>query len=282
MTTLASVLHGRNDGWKDDKRALICLCSMIGEMDEVWYIDWNSQQKSLIENIRNDLPKTGKLHHVVINPSLVKELMELYPEAEVCNSTLALNIGIRRAKTDWIISTTMDNIAPPRDILLEKLKRVDTFYTISRRDASITICNNFSFSEWRALRDELEKTSVARYYLDEVSPNDHASIINCCGDFQCGSRMIWDNIRGIEEGMVYSLFLDTNVQRKAITHGFKLRPLFEPSVFHMEHANYLAQSTHREGAKKYNNPLIWVENFEKTYNHRQWGCNDIELPIEII
>ena len=283
MNTLAAILSSRRDNWKDDKRFLTSILSFIEEFDEVWYIDWNSPEYSLLENIRQYLPSTKKFHHVVVSANLVKDLMSLYPNAEVCNTDIARNIGIRRASSNWIVATNVDIIAPSRKLLLKQLKDKNTFYTISRREAPQFIYQSFSAQQWKKLKGELNKYIIPRYYLDGISPNDHYSIINSCGDFQVAHRDIWYNIRGFEENMVYSLFQDSNVQKKAVMHGFMLKALFEPPIYHIEHANYcdpLANTIKKQ--IKYNDPLIWMEHFEKTFNSRNWGLTDIDLPVEII
>lgn len=282
--SLGAVIFCRNDGWKDNKRVTISLLSFLNEFNEVWYIDWNSPTRSLIEEIRQDIPKTKRLHHVIINAELASELLQCYPDVQSCCENFSRNIGIRRCNTDWIVSASIDIIAPIHNCLMKQLKDENTFYTLSRREAPLEIFDKYNINQIEELRNELLEKIPPRYYLDECCPNDQTSIINCCGDFQIAHRKIWHNIRGFEEGMVYALFSDSNVQKKATTHGFKIKALFEPAAFHIEHANYLTEKTNKPkvSSTKFNNQLVWVDFFDKTTNHRMWGCNEMNLEVEII
>ena len=38
----AALLYGRNDGYKEDDRIVVCLESMLETFDEVWFLDWNT------------------------------------------------------------------------------------------------------------------------------------------------------------------------------------------------------------------------------------------------
>jgi hypothetical protein len=146
------------------------------------------------------------------------------PHAQVCCETLGRNIGIRRATGDYIVSTNIDVIAPRRDQLEQTIKNElndKTFYTISRRYTDWKQIEEFhggerKYSEWEALRDHLIENSEERTTGESVVEGDNYSIINCCGDFQLAHRDIWNEIRGFEEELIYVLYSDTNVQKKAL------------------------------------------------------------------
>ena len=282
MNKITSVLISKHDGWKKKERVLTCLLSMLSEFDEIFFIDCFSENGSSLEECRSELPKTGKLHHFQIPPELFETIVFPYYNADKCGDYMR-NIGIRRATGDWIISTNVDIIAPRRELLEKCLKNKNTFYTVSRREAPLSICDKYKPQSWKRLRTKLDKTVLPRYYLDGISPNDYFSIFNSCGDFQVASREIWHNIRGFEEFMKYSLFTDSNVQKKVVMHGFNLRPLFNPPVYHMEHANYCDPNANTvKKQKNYNNPGMCMELFEMTHNSRDWGCADLDLKEEIL
>jgi len=285
----------RNDGYKDFERGLIHFKSMLDTFDEVNYIDWNSPKGSYLWEIENHLPKTGKIRHFIIPPSVVDQIIQT-PNAQQCNEGLSRNIGIRRSDCDWIVSTNLDIIPPRREDLEKLISNLDpnTFYTISRREAPKEIVYKHGHKNWEDLRDELYKTIPERHFPAKVSPNDKFSLINCCGDFQLAHKNVWEKIRGFEEEMLFACFVDTNIQKKAILNGFGLEALYNPPLFHMEHGAYYTKEDgsrvsdlENKGAfkgdtKAYNDVWKYVESFSKTTNSQDWGLGQIDIEYEII
>ena len=175
----AAILFGRNDGYKEDERAIICLNSMVETFDEVWYIDWNSPEEkgSLLWQIEDKLNKQGKIKHIVIPPKIVKQIS---PEGSLVNGLIPPNIVFRRTDADWIVTTTMDIIAPKKELFENFLKSANpnTFYTLSRRDIEYQDVYEFGFNKWREYRDILDKTTEERHLYAKVTPNDNYSLIN--------------------------------------------------------------------------------------------------------
>lgn len=281
----------RNDGYKDFERGLIHFKSMIDTFDEVNYIDWNSPEGSFFWEIEDQLPKTGKVKHFVIPPEVV-DIIIPPSDAQKCNEGVSRNIGIRRSDCDWIVSTNIDIIPPKREDLEKLIETLDedTFYTISRREAPKDVVYKYGHNKWKELREELYNTIPERHFPAKVTPNDNYSLINCCGDFQLAHKKVWEKIKGFEEKMYYACFLDTNIQKKAILNNFKLKDLYHPPVFHIEHGGY---STNEAGeriktegfntqtAKTANNDAWkWVEFFEESQNPQDWGLSSTDIEFE--
>ena len=101
---------------------------------------------------------------------------------------------------------------------------------------------------------------------------------------------VWNSIKGLEQNMIYSCYVDTNVQKKAVLKGFGLEAVYDVPVFHMSHTkNSIAQggdaSTVHESFKKppkFNDPWHWIEYFTETENDEDWGLADIEIEYETI
>lgn len=289
------VVVNRNDGYKDFERGLIHFKSMLDTFDEVTYIDWNSPASSFLWEIQDQLPKTGKLKHFVIPPEIVSQII-VHPQAQQCNEGLSRNIGIRRSDCDWIVSTNIDIIPPKREDLIKLIETLDpnTFYTVSRREAPKDIVYKYGHNNWRELREELYKTIPERYFPAMVSPSDHYSLINCCGDFQMAPKHVWEQVKGFEEEMVFACFVDTNIQKKAKLNGFGLEVLYNPPLFHIEHGAYYTKEDgtrvsdpNNKGAftgdtKAYNDVWEYVENFKESQNTNEWGLGNIEIEYEII
>lgn len=289
----ASIIFGRNDGYKEKERGIINISTMLDTFDEVIYVDWNSEEKSFLYEIIDDIPKTGRLKHYVIPPEYAKIITYNDSEAMPCQGVFPFNIAIRRCEADWIICCAMDIIPPFKKELDDFLSTANenTFYTLSRRETDYNeIVNNFNSSNLTEYRKYLGRTSEPRVFPAMVSPNDHYSLINCCGDFQLASRKVWHSIKGYEEQMIYSCFSDTNIQKKAVLNGFELKAIFDVPLYHMSHTkNTVPQggdmSTLHEITNnkppKYNDVWDWVEWFKESQNDENWGLANTEIEFEI-
>jgi len=292
--SVGAVVVNRNDGYKDFERGIIHFRSMLDTFDEVFYIDWNSPSGSFLWEIKHELPKTGKLKHIVIQPHIANILTQGDPRAQQCNEAISRNIGIRRLSTDFIVSTNIDIIPPKREELdrLVSSMGTESFVTVSRREAPKELVYKYGKDKWRELRDELCATIPERNFPAQVTPNDVYSMINCCGDFQIAHSKVWHWIKGFEESMLYQCFCDTNVQKKAKLADFTLACAFEPALFHMEHGAYFTKEDgtrvadpENKGAfkgesKAYNDAWKYVEFFNETDNTEYWGLGATEIEYE--
>jgi hypothetical protein len=288
----AFILYSRNDGYKEKERFLIHVQTILETFDELIYVDWNSENHSFLYEIIDELPKTGRIKHFVISPEYHDILTNNDPDVQACNNVLAVNLALRRTDADWIVIGNIDIIPPTKEEFHEFLSKANpnTFYTFSRRDISYddVLLNKHRLKEHRQY---LNKTTSPRYFPAKITPGDNYSIINCCGDFQLASKTVWNKIRGLEENMIYSCFVDTNVQKKAVIYGFGLEAVYDVPVYHMSHkTNRIPQggdinTVHdKENARppKYNDPWDWVEWFEESKNGENWGLESTEIEFEII
>jgi hypothetical protein len=286
---ITAVIVGRNDNYGGNliERAIYSLNSAIDTYDEVIYVDWNSTTKSLFYEIKNDLQGKGNLKHFIIEPDMASLLTNYDKNAQVCCETLARNIGIRRAEGDWILSTNIDIIHPSRELIQSTLERLDrnTFYTISRRDTNWETIKAFhngslNFKDWKNLREHLCKITEERKVEESIVAGDNYSIINCCGDYQIATKEIWNDIRGFEESLIYTLYADTNVQKKAAMHGYALKAIYEPALFHIHHGK--GGGGFLDGINRVtNDPQKAIINQNKTTNLDSWGAISLDLPYEI-
>jgi hypothetical protein len=255
---------------------------MIALLDEVYYIDWNSpRDQTLIDSIRHDIPSTGKLHVIVVNQALAKELTGSDPDAQHCCEVLARNIGLRRLSTDYLASTNSDIMIVSRENIDLFITDSDTFYTTAK--------TNIDFNHFKNL-DLLPREPRTFEYAQSISHlgfqygdwgGDRWSLISGCGDFQVAHRDIWYTIKGFEESMIYRWYMDTNVQRKADFYGYKQKLLRELIALHFIHYPGTVVGGGREGTRL-NDPHAAMENFIGTTNRDTWGFADREFPEEII
>jgi hypothetical protein len=285
------ITFGRNDDYKEKDRFIIHLTTLLDTFDEVIYVDWNSPERSFLYEVIDNLPKTGRLKHFVITPYYHDLLTNSDPDVQKCNNVLAVNIALRRTDADWVAITTIDNIPPLKEELIDFIKNNDenTFYTFSRRDAEYeeVLKNTNNLTEYRKY---LGTITEPRYFPAMVTPNDHYSLINCCGDFQLASKNVWNTIKGLEESMIYSCFVDTNVQKKAVLNNFGLKAIYDIPVYHMSHTKNMVpqggdMTTLHENSSnrppKYNSAWNWVEWFTESQNTEDWGLANTEIEFEV-
>ena len=284
METKAVLLGCRNDGYKEDERFVVCMNSMLETFDEVWYCDWNSSldKGSFLWRVQDQIPKTGKIRHFIINEDVVKILTHNNPNISPYSFILVQNLMLRRCTADWITSTAMDIIAPKKEYLDNFISKADknTFYSISRREAEYPDLQEMGFENWREFRDKMDSTSEPRRFYAKVTPNDNYSLINCCGDFQTAHKSVWHTIKGFEEDMLYACFGDTNVQKKAVLNKFNLEAYFDLPLYHLSHKG-MGNDGSSPSKQHYNDPWEWVEFFEKSKNDDNWGFGNIEIEYEI-
>jgi hypothetical protein len=274
---ICAVITSRNDNYGGHlkHRAKLSLTNFIERYDEVVYVDWNSTDKSLIDEIKDDLPKTKKLKHVLITPDDVKNLNELYSTIQIVE-VIGRNIGIRLAESDYVVSTNIDIIAEKPD--LNKLDN-NTLYTVPRRDVQvdefINVENSVEFGDLLITNKSnyLEKPDANR-------PEDFGdpwSLVVCCGDYQLAHRNLWYKMKGFEESMIYRNFADTNLMKKGSIYG-KISKLDLP-IFHLNHSGH---GDNTGGVTISNEKNKYVQNFTSTENSNEWGFYNYNFKIEII
>lgn len=285
MEKTAILLGCRNDGYKEDERVITCLTSMIETFDEVWFCDWNSPSDKgpLLWKLEDQIPKTGKIRHFIIDEKTANLLGNSNPKVSPFNGGLSQNIMLQRCEADWIVCSTMDIIAPKKKYLTDFISTADknTFYSISRRDIEYSDLEQMGFDNWRLFRDKLDIESSPRHWPAKVTPNDNYSLINCCGDFQFAHKNIWKTIKGFEEQMIYACFNDTNVQKKAVLNGFNLTAHFDLPLYHLSHTG-MGNDGSSPSKQYYNDAYEWVEWFSESQNTENWGLNNTEIEFEII
>jgi FkbM family methyltransferase len=286
----AVVVFGRNDGYKEPERFIIHLTTMLETFDEVIYVDWNSSTQSFLYEVIDKIPHTNRLKHFVIPPEYADMMTMNDEKAQVCNTVLAFNIGLRRTDAEWIAVSTTDIIPPLKEDLtsfISKARKYD-FYTFSRRDIEYDdVIKSEDLTEHRHF---LNRTTKPRYFPAKVTPNDNYSIFNCCGDFQLATKNTWWKIRGCEELMLYACFVDTNVQKKAVLYGFNLIPIYDVPLYHMSHKG-MGNDGSSPSKQFYNSAWDWVEEFGKHEKHGHimfsrnadtWGFSNVDIEYELI
>lgn len=278
MLKLGCVVVSRNDDYGGDlaRKFTYGLTSFINFLDEVYYIDWNSPGKPLIEEIRNDLPQMGRLHVIVVSPDMAKLLTHNNPDVQNCVEVLARNIGIRRLSTEYIISTNSDIMLVSRENILGNLQGEHVFHTIARTNIDFSEISEYPPDYTYYFRTLKGQQHGAGSPLGE---RDQWSLIACPGDFQLAHRNIWHTIKGFDEDLVYRGYTDSNVQRKADYYGFRQALIYAIKAFHFSH--YPNSGSTGGNTVKWNDPSCLFD-YKGTMNSENWGYADIDFFEEII
>lgn len=280
--TCTAILTDRNDDYKTKDRFIYTINSHLDVFDEIIFIDYNTPKgkKPFIHEIQSGLPKTGKLKNILITPEIAKKLCSAETRGiEVINS-LAYNIGIRRASSDFVVVCATDIFGPQKIEFDRFVENCDerVMYTFSRRELEKDELFKYEASDWKRALEHFSKNSVPRYYTGQCTPGDWYSIINCCGDFQLAPKTLWETILGYEEKMIYRNFNDTNVQKKAILKRFRVEAIYDIPIFHVSH-DYKSLNVN---VCMNNDPMYWVEFFSKSENTNDWGFPNMKFEMEIL
>ena len=281
MKTVVIPTRNDNYGMFLAERAIQCLNSMTAVFDEVIVVDWNSPHDlPLIEQIIDYLEPTGKIKNITVSKKFISENVKF--GSQPCCEVLARNIGIRRAKGDWIVSSNIDIIATP--FSTEQLNE-NTLYTVPKYNVMenvhltqlLPISNHDKVFNLKANKHLFERMKRC----EEVVPSDKYSLIVGCGDFQVAHKNVWNTIRGFEESLLHRCFADTNVMVKAATHPNLKTDILEIDVFHLEHKNnpyfWKKDSVTTRNSQKDAN-----ETYSITKNLDSWGFDGVDFEQIII
>ncbi len=283
--TIGAVVISRHDGYGGDQpaKATYCLTSLIQALDEVIYVDWNSpDDMSLMDVIRDQLPKTGRLRHIQITQAMARTLVNNHPDAQLCVEVLARNIGLRRLTSEYRISTNGDVMALDRESVLSGIQDARTFHCIARRETPFPkIRTSAPGSEdlRRHLRAEINQ--YPQHPDGSPVAGDRWSLITCPGDFQLAHRDVWNGIRGYEEELVMRGYTDSNVQRKAEFYGYSLALVRAIPAFHFQHYPGTG-GTGGTTNPRWNDADKSLWKFKGTTNPETWGFADQVFKEEVI
>jgi hypothetical protein len=277
MSTTTIVVTSRNDGYGGnlELRGSHALNTMIQHYDEVIYVDWNSPND---DSLINHLTLEGKenLRHIQVKRSDIEKinpkLLEL-PIVEV----LGRNIGIRRAKSDWIVSSNIDIM--PDELDTSNLEE-NVFYAVARRNVPVPFFQSVEKDFFSYCKKNVNKFEQAYIIENEQWAGQYNpwSLVVCCGDYQLAHSSLWNRMKGFEERMIYRDCADTNVMKKGKIYGDDSR-ILDLDVFHLDHSGHEMKVG---GKSLFNSWDEYVVNFENTFNEDSWGLVDYPFFEEII
>jgi hypothetical protein len=281
MATFGAFLCGRNDNYGEHllERVTYSLNSLITQLDQVFFTDWNTEKgkPTVIEAIEKDLIHNGNLYWTVVDEDLAKELTPNDPEAQAVVEVLARNIGLRRLSTDYLISTNPDIVSPYRRYL-DRFADERTMFTCGKRNIpreNMIVLG--SVTEPEVYMAELEKLEgqYGQQPVVSIMPGDVYSLVSGCGDWQVAHKNLWYDIRGFEERLYKRGCADTNVQRKAAYWSYNIKVDWKVPVWHINHGGGMG------GRGGYNDPYL-ATFMCGSENTETWGFSDLDLKVECL
>lgn len=276
---LSIVVASRNDNHGGDmlQRMNIFVAGLIHQCNkyklncELIFVEWNPPIDK--ESLSEVLPKTSINDYLTIRYILVPdEIHRQYSNSDKLPlfQMIAKNVGIRRAKAEFILCTNVDLLFS--DKLFEHLSRRDlkpgVFYRANRCDVSKLIYTlnsvdeqlsyaqkntlkrlgkNFKYTNFADTNGLFFKYKAFQWFLPYLSrlKSTYATSLkdkfneldlDACGDFTLMSKTDWERISGYVELEIYSIHIDSMGLISALAMGLK-QEVFEPEActYHIEH-----------------------------------------------
>lgn len=151
----------------------------------------------------------------------------------------AWNVGIRRARGEFVLPATIDLVYSEELIrfLASKNLNANAMYRIDRFDVDSRVADLSSLTE---RLNYCDGHSVCRHFFNpQDTPNLEPHLhIDCCGDFELMSRKCWYLTHGFNEKNVGSLHSDTLMCYQACAAGVREIQLREPMrLYHINHGH---------------------------------------------
>lgn len=248
--SITAVVVGRNDDYMPDfKQRLHATIAWNVKylIDEVVFVEWNPPADRELLSI--DLAKRFDcLRAYVVAPEIHQTLCE--------NSKVPLlefhakNVGIRRAKSDWVVTTNADAAFGPDIVnrILGSALSEDVVFSAQRIDIA-----------WRVGREsQIGAFDCLRYR--RVIPYHPLGT----GEFGLASRRMWERAGGYDEALVrHRIGVDKRGVAQLIAHG--ARSENAGTVFHLAHPTSCT-----EGVQEHHGD--WANWADVPYeNDQNWG-----------
>jgi len=287
---------------------------------ELIIVEWNppSDEKKLPEVLNID--ETDSYCEVKII-EVSKELHQGYKNNDnklPLYQMIAKNVGIKRAKGEFILATNIDLLFSNELFELFSKRQLceDTIYRVNRYDIDSNLPKSSNIDDWL----EFAKSNIVRentFHGSRMTQDWHYSQIhkdnvisgakipsggvalygNASGDFQLLHKSIWEKSRGYVEWDAYSFHMDSLFEYVSyfLTKGETILDA-KYCTYHIEHGDgfqfnnvdSMNDKIKRESSDKIKGSELraWGELMareEKSFifNNKEWGIGNIELP-EII
>jgi hypothetical protein len=244
--------------------SLMAQCGKQGLTCELILVEWNPPpgRPGLAESL--DWSKCNMFHQARI----IQVPPEIHRRCQHSSKLplfqmLAKNVGIRRARADWVLCTNVDVLLSPALVSFLALGQLldNSVYRVDRWDVPGDIPLDLTQNELFALCKAKRLRSYNRWGTRETRLGARNQLdwlfyslkwwlakcrlrikrrpllhTNACGDFTLMARQHWNQLRGYPEFEIYSMNLDSLLLCAAVQLGLTEQYLAWPmSVFHLDH-----------------------------------------------
>lgn len=284
---LSVVVVGRNDshGYNLSKRVATSLNSIALPMsgsDELIFVDWNTDDinPTFIDAIRDTLTEQTLKHLVVyrVRPSVHKKLANGIKRPIL--EPIARNVGIRRAKNPWILSTNTDMIFDTHgkkySEIISTLK--PNLYHLFRYEIPEYIWDQFNRREPEKTLAQVRNIFTSQGLVSKILTVPFQSYENlfpdAVGDFQLTTKEIWDSVKGFPEDMLKGWHVDSRLSVQIEKSNDVKSVILDSNLIEGFHQDHLRVLTHFHGNTTIN-PLEIIA--EPYLNSDNWGLNALNL-----
>jgi hypothetical protein len=274
---ISVVIIGKNDDYGGNltHRFTHCLNVLTQSFDEVIYVDWKSNGKTLIEEVIENIERKDKIKSYIVTEQDIQNNNPEYIDYSIVE-VIARNIGIRRSTNDWILVTNVDVLIENFD--LSEFNK-ETLYTSARIDVPEEVHINYTNSI-ELLNFIKENKNTFRMQPDAVidgksvwDSGDVWSLVVGCGDFQFAHKNVWYGIKGFEESLGGRCYADSNLMKKGSIY-FNIKKV-KVTLYHLNHGTNKISLPNE--ILPMNNRFTCVNDFSETSNSKEWGWNNYTL-----
>lgn len=143
---------------------------------------------------------------------------------------IGTNVGMRRARGDWVLCTTHDVVVSAEMAKLLSQEPFDEshFYRASRIDGYV------SFADGQTTASRIEQIESKPVRVNK--PGGPGVFTRACGDFILMSRKRYVELRGYTEWPICGMYFDGLLIYRATALGLK-QVILSPVIYHMEHGD---------------------------------------------
>lgn len=231
---------------------------------EVIAVEWNPPPDR--PPLKEMLAWPSNTRIITVPPDLHKQ----YKNSAVLDfyQMIAKNVGIRRAKGDWILATNPDVVFSNNLVAFLATAELDPgkMYRAFRYDLGTSRVKGSTAAE---ILDFCRRNTVTIHDKEFLGLHTHA-----CGDFTMLHRTAWEDLRGYPEFDLWSIHIDSVLMAMAQAAGYEEVALQDDCcVYHIEHGR--SWVVNPELAKQY--PSLSVQKgLVPLFNHMQQA----KMPLQ--
>ncbi len=284
---ISVVLIGRNDGhgYNLSKRVANSMNNIslfMADSDEIVFVDWNTDDftPSFIEAISDTLTQKTKEHLVVfrVRNSIHNKLRQ--SSSTPILEPIARNVGIRRAKNEWILSTNTDMLFNLYTKNFQQiLKELDFgLYHLYRYEIPEYVWDKFDRNDPENTIMKIRAIGANGDLLRRINSKPYPKSKNYfpdgVGDFQLATKSLWYSVKGFPEDMLKGWHVDARLSAIMEIENSINSKILDNELVQGFHQNHLRIQTHFHSSKETNPIELVGKNYE---NSNDWGLADYEI-----